>query len=64
LPDPEPAKRLYSRRDGVSLGNPFGLFVVGRPQVEATMERAAASYGDGRATGFEPSPRLAGNGLN
>ena len=51
--DPEPAKRLYSHREDASLANPFGPVVVGWQQVERTMERAAAGYRDGGATGFE-----------
>jgi ketosteroid isomerase-like protein len=51
--NPEPAKRLYSHTQDVSLGNPFGPFAVGWPDVEATMDRAASYYSDGRATEFE-----------
>jgi ketosteroid isomerase-like protein len=51
--DPEPAKRLYSHRDDVSLANPFGPVAVGWEEVEETMERAASNYRDGRASGFE-----------
>jgi ketosteroid isomerase-like protein len=51
--NPEPAKALYSHRDDASLGNPFGPFAIGWQQVEATMERAASNYRDGRATGFD-----------
>jgi ketosteroid isomerase-like protein len=51
--NPEPAKQLYSRREDASLGNPFGPFEIGWPHVEAAMERAAANYREGRATGFE-----------
>jgi len=51
--NPEPAKRLYSAREDVSLGNPFGPFAVGWEHVEAAMDRAATTYTDGRATGFE-----------
>jgi ketosteroid isomerase-like protein len=50
--DPEPAKRLYSHREDVSLANPFGPVAVGWQQVESTMERAA-NYRDGSPTGFE-----------
>jgi len=51
--DPQPAKDLYSHRDDVSLANPFGPVVVGWLMVEETMDRAAANYRDGRATGFD-----------
>lgn len=51
--DPEPAKALYSHGDDASLANPFGPVALGWGNVEETMERAAANYRDGRATGFE-----------
>lgn len=51
--DPNPAKALYSHRHDASLGNPFGPFVRGWQEVEATMERAASNYREGRAAGFE-----------
>ena len=51
--DPEPAKALFSRRDDVSLGNPFGPFVRGWKQAEQTMEKAASLFRDGEVSGFE-----------
>ena len=51
--DPGPAKGLYAHREDVSLANPFGPVVVGWEQVEETMERAAANYKDGGASGFD-----------
>ena len=51
--NPAPAKELYSQRDDVTLGNPFGPFARGWPQVIETMEKAASHYRDGDATGFE-----------
>lgn len=51
--DPEPAKRLYSHGHDASLNNPFGPPVRGWDAVAQTMDRAAALYRDGRATGFE-----------
>lgn len=51
--DPVPAKKLYSQRDDVTLGNPFGPFARGWKQVAETMEQAASNYRDGDATGFE-----------
>jgi ketosteroid isomerase-like protein len=44
---------LYSRREDVTLGNPFGPFVRGFEAVAETMERAATVYRDGHATGFD-----------
>jgi ketosteroid isomerase-like protein len=49
----KPLERLYSRRDDVTLGNPFGPFVRGFDEVAATMERAATYYRDGKAVGFD-----------
>lgn len=51
--DPEPFKQMWSNRDDVSLGNPFGPFVRGWKQAAATMERASALYKDGEIIGFE-----------
>jgi ketosteroid isomerase-like protein len=51
--DAEPAKKLFSRRDDVTLGNPFGPFVRGWASVAEAMERAASHYRDGDATSFE-----------
>ena len=51
--NPAPAKELYSQRDDVTLGNPFGPFARGWQQVVETMEKAASNYRDGDATGFE-----------
>jgi ketosteroid isomerase-like protein len=51
--NPEPAKRLVSHRDDVTLGNPFGPFVRGWQQVNEAMNRAGLNYKDGGATGFE-----------
>jgi len=49
----KPLEQLYSRRDDVTLGNPFGPFVRGFDEVAETMERAATYYRDGRAVGFD-----------
>jgi ketosteroid isomerase-like protein len=51
--DAEPDKRLFSRRDDVTLANPLGPPVHGWDQVEATMERAAAQLREGEPTAFE-----------
>ena len=48
-----PARELYSRRDDVTLGNPFGPFARGWKQVADRMEQAAAHYRDGDAAGFD-----------
>ena len=51
--DTAPAKQLYSHGEDATLANPFGPVASGWAQVEATMDRAAANYRDGRASGFE-----------
>jgi ketosteroid isomerase-like protein len=51
--NPEPAKRLVSHRDDVTLGNPFGPFARGWQQVNDAMDRAGLNYKDGGATAFE-----------
>ena len=51
--NPEPYKMVFSHREDVSLGNPFGPVVRGWKQVAKTMEHAASLYRDGEITGFE-----------
>ena len=51
--DPQVYKRLYSRRDDVTLANPFGPPARGWSQVSARLDGAAANYRDGEAVGFE-----------
>lgn len=55
--DHEPAKVLFSQRDDVTLGNPFGPFARGFSEVVDTMARAASHYRDGEATGFDTVSR-------
>ena len=60
----EPAARLWSHREDVTLGNPFGPFVRGPEQIMQAMQRAASNYRDGKALGFdliakEATPELA-----
>ena len=50
---PEPAKKLFSHRENVTLANPFGGVAHGWEQVAQTMERAAAHYSEGTAASFE-----------
>ncbi len=42
--DPEPKKRLFSRRDDVTLANPFGPPAKGWEHVARALERVAALY--------------------
>ena len=46
-------KKVYSRRDDVTLANPFGPPARGWDEVAKTLERAASQFRDGEATGFE-----------
>jgi hypothetical protein len=55
--NPDVYKALYSRRDDVTLANPFGPPARGWSDVSATLDRAAANYRDGEIVGFEKSPR-------
>src|SRR6266568_2480349 len=49
----EPVRQLFSERDDVTLGNPFGPFARGVTQVVETMKRAASHYRDGEASAFD-----------
>lgn len=51
--DPEPYKRLFSQRDDVTLGNPFGPVARGWREVSQIMDRAAALYEEGTITSFK-----------
>jgi ketosteroid isomerase-like protein len=51
--DPEPKKKVFSRRDDVTLANPFGPPVRGWDQVEGTLERAASQLREGTPIRFE-----------
>jgi ketosteroid isomerase-like protein len=62
--DPELAAKLWSTREDITLGNPFGTFARGMDQVLDAMRRAASNYRDGGAVGFdlvakEVTPELA-----
>jgi ketosteroid isomerase-like protein len=46
-------KTLYTRRDDVTLANPFGPPARGWSEVSATLDRAATNYRDGEVVGFE-----------
>jgi len=54
---------LFSERDDVTLGNPFGPFARGRKKVEATLAGAASNYRDGRMTGVDLVATYVSDGL-
>ena len=51
--DPEPKKKLYSRRDDVTLANPLGPPARGWDEVEKALEHAASQLREGEVIGFE-----------
>lgn len=51
--DPEPQKRLWSRRPDVTLANPLGPPARGWEQVELAADRAAAQIREGEPIRFE-----------
>ena len=51
--DPEPQKKLFSRRDNVTLANPLGPPARGWSQVEDTLDRAAAVVREGEPVARE-----------
>src|SRR5215204_3454846 len=51
--NPEPVNKLWSRRDDVTLANPFGPPVRGWDEVAKVTEHAASQVRDGEMTGFE-----------
>ena len=51
--NPEPAKKLFSHREDVTLANPLGSAARGWKQIAEVMERAASSHRDGEFVGFE-----------
>ena len=51
--DPDGYKELFSDRDDITLGNPFGGFGRGTAAVHEQLERAASHYRDGETVAFE-----------
>src|ERR671921_2243930 len=51
--NPEPVKKLWSRRDDVTLANPYGPPVRGWEQVAKTIEHASSLRRDGKFVGSE-----------
>jgi ketosteroid isomerase-like protein len=61
--DPGPAALLFSRRDDVTLANPWGPAVTGWSDVAGTLEAAAARFKDGRFTAFDVLSRYVSDDL-
>ena len=61
--NPDVYKLLYSRRDDVTLANPFGPPAHGWSNVSATLDRAAENYRDGEVVGFENVSTVVGGEL-
>ena len=55
--NPEPFGVLYSHREDVTIGNPFGPFARGWQAVAETVAAAALRYREGEIVGFEPIAR-------
>src|SRR3712207_4735555 len=51
--NPEPAKRLFSHREDVTLANPFVPPVRGWERVAEVTDRAVSQFRDGEMVGFE-----------
>jgi ketosteroid isomerase-like protein len=51
--NPEPAMHLFSRREDVTLANPWGPAATGWPEVSSTLEAAAARFRNGRVSAFD-----------
>ncbi len=51
--NPEPVKKLWSRREDVTLANPYGPPVRGWEQVARTIEHASSLRSDGEFVDFE-----------
>ena len=61
--DATPWAELFSHRDDVTLGNPFGPFVRGRDDVMSTAAAAADRYRDGEIVAFERVATYIGDDL-
>ena len=61
--DPSGYKTLYSDREDVTLGNPFGPYARGRKKVEETLDGAASHYRDGEFTPLDLIAKYASDDL-
>ena len=51
--DPEPSKKLFSRRGDVTLANPLGPPALGWKQVEKALDQAASQIREGEPVRFD-----------
>ena len=61
--NPNGYKSLYSKRQDITLGNPFGGFDCGRDEVMKQIERAASYFRDGEALEWQTVSQNVGNDL-
>jgi ketosteroid isomerase-like protein len=61
--NPEPVKAAFSRRDDVTLANPFGPAVRGWKLVSDALDYASSRFSDGEVTGFESVARYVATDL-
>jgi ketosteroid isomerase-like protein len=61
--DPAPAKALFSRRNDVTLANPWGPPVTGWDRVSPALEAAAARFSEGEIRSFEVAARYVATDL-
>ena len=61
--NPDVYKGLYSRRDDVTLANPFGPPARGWSEVSARLDGAADHYREGEVVGFENIVTVTGSDL-
>ena len=51
--DPNAAKAIFSRRDDVTIANPWGPAVCGWKQVSEALDHASSQFRDGKVLGFD-----------
>lgn len=61
--NPNGYKLLYSKRQDITLGNPFGGFACGPDEVMKQIERAASYFRDGEALEWQTISQNVGNDL-
>lgn len=61
--DPGPAKLLFSRRDDVTLANPWGPAITGWADVSGTLEAAAARFRKGQLAATDVVSRFVSDDL-